>query len=76
MPGVSPHFPKSHGMPRVDDCRVINGIIFVIRKGLRWRYTLKYYGPHRRHLAGPSPRTAAVELRRLRGQDQPVAQAA
>jgi putative transposase len=32
-----PHFPLSHGVSRVDDCRVISGIIFVIKNGLRWR---------------------------------------
>lgn len=37
MRRIEPHFPLSHGMPRVDDRRVISGIIFVIRNGLRWR---------------------------------------
>ena len=37
MARISPFFPLSHGMPRVDDRRVISGIIFVIRNGLRWR---------------------------------------
>lgn len=31
----------SHGVPRVDDQRVISGIIFVIRNGLLWRDALK-----------------------------------
>ena len=35
MARISPFFPLSHGMPRVDDRRVISGIIFVIRNGLR-----------------------------------------
>ena len=30
-------FPKSHGKPRVDDRRVLSGIIFINRNGLRWR---------------------------------------
>ena len=34
--GIEPYFPLSHGMPRVDDRRVISGIVFVIRNGLRW----------------------------------------
>jgi putative transposase len=34
-------------MPRVDDRRVISGIIFVIRNGLRWRDAPKDYGPHK-----------------------------
>jgi transposase len=35
MARISPFFPLSHGIPRVDDRRVIGGIIFVIRNGLR-----------------------------------------
>ena len=27
---VEPHFPLSHGVPRVDDHRIISGIIFII----------------------------------------------
>jgi putative transposase len=37
MRRIEPFFPLSHGVPRVDDRRVISGIIFVIRNGLRWR---------------------------------------
>ena len=44
---ISPHFPLSHGIPRVDDRRIISGIIFVIRNGLRWRDEPKDYGPHK-----------------------------
>ena len=40
------HFPKSHGRPRVDDRRVLSGIIFVNRNGLRWR-DAPVYGPHK-----------------------------
>jgi len=29
-------FPKSHGKPRVVDRRVLSGIIFINRNGLRW----------------------------------------
>lgn len=35
MVRLSPYFPKSHGKPRVDDRRVLSGIIFVNRNGLR-----------------------------------------
>ena len=31
MSRLRPFFPKSHGRPRVDDRRVISGIIFIIR---------------------------------------------
>src|SRR6266480_2091365 len=34
-------------MPRVDDRRVISGIVFVIRNGLRWRDAPRDYGPHK-----------------------------
>ena len=37
MDRLRPFFPKSHGKPRVDDRRVLSGIIFVNRNGLRWR---------------------------------------
>ena len=47
MARISPFVPFSHGMPRVDDRRVISGIIFVIRNGLRWRDAPKEYGPHK-----------------------------
>ncbi len=39
--------PLSHGIPRVDDRRIISGIFFVIKNGLRWRDALKEYGSHK-----------------------------
>jgi transposase len=47
MRRIEPYFPLSHGMPRVDDRRVISGIVFVIRNGLRWRDAPRVYGPHK-----------------------------
>ncbi len=44
---ISPYFPLSHGIPRVDDRKIISGIIFVIRNGLRWRDVPKDYGPQK-----------------------------
>jgi len=38
MRRIEPYFPLSHGVARVDDRRVISGIIFVIKNGLRWRH--------------------------------------
>jgi transposase len=35
MRRIEPYFPLSHGLPRVDDRRIVSGIIFVIRNGLR-----------------------------------------
>ena len=37
MARLQPYFPKSHGRKRVDDRRVLSGIIFVNRNGLRYR---------------------------------------
>ena len=42
---IKPYFPRPHGRPRVDDRRVISGIIHVIRNGLRWRDASAVYGP-------------------------------
>ena len=47
MARIAPFFPKSHGKPRVDDRRVLSGIIFIIRNGLRWRDAPTFYGPHK-----------------------------
>lgn len=44
---IEPYFPLSHGIPRVDDRRVLSGIVFVIRNGLRWRDAPSDYGPHK-----------------------------
>jgi transposase len=38
---------KPRGVPRVDDCRVISGIIHVLRHGLMWRDAPAEYGPHK-----------------------------
>jgi transposase len=42
---LRPFFPKSHGKPRVDDRRVLSGIIFINRNGLRWCDAPREYGP-------------------------------
>lgn len=47
MAKLAPFFPKSHGKPRVDDRRVLSGIIFINRNGLRWRDAPAAYGPHK-----------------------------
>ena len=52
MARLRPYFPKSHGKPRVDDRRVLSGIVFVNRNGLRWRDAPSDYGPHK---ACPEP---------------------
>jgi transposase len=40
-------FPKPRGVARVDDRKVLSGIIHVIRNGLRWRDAPADYGPHK-----------------------------
>ena len=47
MARVRPFFPLSHGRPRVDERRVLSGIIFINRNGLRWRDAPSAYGPHK-----------------------------
>jgi transposase len=47
MRRIEPYFPLSHGIARVDDRRVVSGIIFVIKNGLRWRDAPGDYGPHK-----------------------------
>jgi len=45
MRRIDPYFPLSYGVPRVDDRRIISGIIFVIRIGLPGRDATAAYGP-------------------------------
>ncbi len=47
MARLEPYFPKSQGKPRVDDRRVLSGIIFINRNGLRWRDAPTEYGPRK-----------------------------
>lgn len=44
---ISPYFPPSRGVERVDDRRVISGIIHVLKRGLQWRDAPAEYGPHK-----------------------------
>ena len=42
------HLPNdTRGVPRVDDRRVISGIIHVLQSGCRWKDAPKIYGPHK-----------------------------
>src|SRR3546814_12022139 len=45
MRRTEPYFPLLNVVPRVDDRRIVSGIIFVIRNGLRWRDAPADYGP-------------------------------
>ncbi len=45
---IQPFLPnKPRGVPRVDDRRVVSGIIHVIRNGLMWRDAPERCGPHK-----------------------------
>lgn len=44
---LKPFFQDSHRKPCVDNRRVLSGIIFINRNGLRWRDAPKEYGPHK-----------------------------
>ncbi len=46
---IRPFFPKAHGKPKVDDRRVLSGIIFTQRNGLIWKYAPANYGPPKTH---------------------------
>ena len=43
---IKPFFPRSHGIPRVDDRKVISGI-YVIKHGLQWKDAPREYGPYK-----------------------------
>ncbi len=43
MSRIEAYFPLSHGVPRVDDRRVVSGIVYVIRNGLQWKDAPKGY---------------------------------
>jgi len=44
---IEPHLPKNQpGARRVDDRRVISGIVHVLKTGCRWRDCPPDYGPH------------------------------
>jgi transposase len=45
MQRLRPYFPQSRGRARVDDLRVLSGIIFINRNGLRWCDAPVEYGP-------------------------------
>ena len=44
---IKPFFPRSHGAPRVDDRRVVSGIIYVIKHGLQWKDAPDEYGSYK-----------------------------
>ena len=47
MSKIEPFFPKSHGVARVDDRRVVSGIVYVLKNGLQWKDAPQAYGPYK-----------------------------
>ena len=47
MRRIEPFFPTSRELHRVDDRRVISGIIYVIRHDLQWKDAPRGKGPHK-----------------------------
>jgi transposase len=45
---IRPMLPnKPRGIPRMDDCHILNGIFWVLRSGAPWRDLPRSYGPLR-----------------------------
>jgi transposase len=42
---IKPHFPTNAGIQRVDDGRVIAGIVHTLKSGCRWCDCPEAYGP-------------------------------
>ncbi|MFT8980236.1 IS5 family transposase, partial [Gluconobacter oxydans] len=47
MDRIRPFSALAYGGPRVDDRRVLSGIVYVICNGLQWKDAPKAYGPHK-----------------------------
>ncbi len=45
MERLRPFYLKSRGKPRVDDRRVLGGMIYIWKNGLQWRDAPAVYGP-------------------------------
>ena len=63
MARISPYFPLSHEVPRVDDRRVVSGIVYVIRNGLQWKDAPRDYGSHKTLYNSLHPLEQARRLR-------------
>ena len=72
---IAPFFPLPHGVPRVDDRRVVSGIIHVIRNGLRWRDAPADYGPHKTRPTTASCAGAALASSTASSQGSPAKRA-
>ncbi len=76
MSRIAPDFPLAHGVPRVDDRRVVSGNVYVIKRGLQWKDAPKGYGPHKtlynRFIAGAAwaCSTASSQVLPLKGRSR------
>lgn len=60
MTRLRPYFAESPGRARVDDRRVLRGIVLVNHNGLRWRDAPKEYGSHKPVLSLSKGRSTIV----------------
>ena len=80
MARLEPCFPKSHGKSRVDDRRILSGMIFINRNGVRVAASSVGYWLHRPGLSHEKKRCARPDVARGRacqrrckvGQDFPT----
>ena len=47
MTRIQSYLPLSHGIPRVDDRRVLSGILHVLQSGIYWKDAPQEYGPYK-----------------------------
>jgi len=47
MRALERYFQRMRGLKRVDDRRVLSGIVYVIRHGVQWKDAPSGYGPHK-----------------------------
>jgi transposase len=66
MARIAPFFPLAHGVPRVDDRRVVSGIVYVIKHGLQWKDAPQSYGPHKTLYKGPKPERIMIDATHLK----------
>lgn len=47
MSKIEPCFPKPHGEPHLDECRVVSGNVYLLERGHQWKDAPEDYGPHK-----------------------------
>ncbi|BAK82634.1 transposase [Komagataeibacter medellinensis NBRC 3288] len=47
MEKIARYFPLAHGMPRVDDHRVLSEMVYMIRNRIQWKDAPEVYGPRK-----------------------------